>query len=118
MRGLPLKDAFGHCSAPFLLWVIYIIVAIALTAGWLTLALGPSAADIFAQSSDPTATSLAVNQAMMDAMNTPIGLVTYIVVQLATLVVALVFYVLMFGINARAAQAALDEGKITRRRNT
>lgn len=101
-------------GAFFLLWLIYIVVAIGLTCAWLMWTLGPSAANIMSQSSDPTAMSLAINQAMMDAMGTPVGIATYIAVQLLTMAVALMFYVALFGINARAAQAALEEGKITR----
>lgn len=100
-------------GAFLLLWVLYIIVAIGLTFAWLAYTLGPQASEIFAQSSDPAAMSLAMNQAMMDAMGTPMGLGTYIAVQLLTLTVALVFYVALFGINARAASVALEEGKIT-----
>lgn len=100
-------------GAFFLLWIIYIVVAIGLTFAWLAYTLGPRASEIFAQSADPTAMSLAINQAMIDAIATPVGLGTYIGVQLLTLVIAMVFYVALFGINARAARAALEEGKIT-----
>ncbi len=100
-------------GAFFLLWLVYIVVAIGLTCGWLAFTLGPSAAEIMSQSSDPATMSLAINQAMMDALGTPMGIATYIAVQLLTMAVALIFYVSMFGINARAAQAALEEGKLT-----
>lgn len=99
-------------GAFLLLWVLYVIVALGLMVAWLAYTLGPQASEIFAQA-DATAMSLAINQAVIDAMATPMGLGTYIAVQLVTLTFALVFYVALFGINARAAAAALEEGKIT-----
>jgi hypothetical protein len=101
-------------GAFFLLWLFYLVVVVGLTFAWLAWMLGPRAAEIFSSSSsDPTAVSLALNQAVLDAMGTPAGMAIYFGVQVVTWVVAIIFYVLTFGINARAAQAALEEGKIT-----
>jgi hypothetical protein len=99
-------------GAFFLLWLIYIVLVCGISFAWLSWAVGPRLADIFGAGSDPTAVSIAINQATMDAMAAPGGMFVYFGVTLATWIIAVLFYVASFGVNARAAQAALEEGKI------
>jgi hypothetical protein len=71
-------------------------------------AAGPAMSDM-AGATDP---QLAV-QTMMTAMTQPSTLIAGCIVLLAFLVMQAVFRVAFFGVTARAAQAALEEGKIT-----
>lgn len=100
-------------GAFFLLWLIYIALACGITLAWLSWAVGPRLAEIFAAGSDPTAVSIAINQATMDAMAAPGGMLVYAGVSVVTWIIAILFYVALYGVNARAAVAALEEGKIT-----
>jgi hypothetical protein len=49
----------------------------------------------------------------MDAMAAPGGMLVYAGVTVVTWIIAILFYVALYGVNARAAVAALEEGKIT-----
>jgi len=100
-------------GAFFLLWLVYILLTCALSLGWLSWAVGPRLMEIFAASSDPAAMSIAINQATMEAMTAPGGMLIYLGVSAVTWIIAIIFYVALFGVNARAAQAALEEGKIS-----
>lgn len=100
-------------GAFFLLWLIYIVLVCGITVAWLSWAVGPRLAEIFAGGSDPTAASIAINQATMDAMAAPGGMLVYAAVTVVTWIIAILFYVALYGVNARAAVAALEEGKIT-----
>ncbi len=100
-------------GAFFLLWLIYMLLVCGITVAWLSWAVGPRLAEIFAGGSDPTAASIAINQATMDAMSAPGGMLIYAGVSMATWIIAIMFYIALFGVNARAAVAALEEGKIT-----
>lgn len=100
-------------GAFFLLWLIYMLLVCGITVAWLSWAVGPRLAEIFAGGSDPTAASIAINQATMDAMSAPAGMLIYAGVTMATWIIAIMFYIALFGVNARAAVAALEEGKIT-----
>lgn len=70
------------------------------------------------QNNDPAGFSRAYEEASMRTMqstfSTPTMLALYVGGQLALGAVAMVFYLLYFGVNARAVQAALEEGKIER----
>jgi hypothetical protein len=101
-------------GAFFLLWLVYMIIACGISVAWLSWAVGPRLVEIFtAGGSDPTAVSIALNQAIADAMMAPGGMLVYIGVTVVSYLIALFFYVALFGVNARAAQAALEEGKIS-----
>lgn len=62
--------------------------------------------------SDPVAFNQAYFAAMMGLFSNPITIALFVVYQLVAWAVGLVFYVLFYGVNARAVQAALAEGKI------
>jgi len=101
-------------GAFFLLWLVYMIIACGISVAWLSWAVGPRLVEIFtAGGSDPTAVSIALNQAIADAMTAPGGMLVYIGVTVVSYLIALFFYVALFGVNARVAQAALEEGKIS-----
>lgn len=106
-------DRFWALFGSFLLlWLIYLLLACAISGGWMYWALGPHLADIMAARDDPMAMSMAVNEAIEAALSAPGALAVYIGIQLVSLLIAMVFYVTLFGVNARAAVAALEEGKI------
>lgn len=69
--------------------------------------LSPLFADIVA-GGDPQA----VNEAYLDMMSQPSVLAIYYGVQMVAMAIGVVFYVLGYGVNARAVQAAAEEGKI------
>lgn len=93
-------------GAFLLLWLMY-IVGICLFYGAALFALG-------AQFWQQMATGGPASQADMAAMfASPTVWAPLLVLYLLLLVGGFVFYVALFGINARAAQAALEEGKIT-----
>lgn len=66
--------------------------------------------------SDPVAFNRSYEQAMMQALHNqfsnPVAIATYFGGQVVMWALAIVFYLLLFGINARAVQAALEEGKV------
>lgn len=106
-------DRFWALFGSFLLlWLIYFLLALAISGGWMYWALGPHLADIMDARGDPMAMSIALNEAIEAALSAPGGLAIYIGIQIVSLVIAMVFYVTLFGVNARAAVAALEEGKI------
>ena len=103
-------------GAFFLLFVIYWVWMIAYFAIWLVAVAGPVAPDLSAINfSDPQQLSRAYMefaQAYFRSMLEPRTWVVLGVLQVISWIVALFFYVALFGVNARAAAAALAEGKI------
>lgn len=113
------RERFWALFGSFLLlFVIYVVAAIVVGA----IAMGPFYAAIFSgvdwtqANSDPTAFSESYQAASMAAMqkllSNPTTWALYFGGQIVAWVVALVFYVLLYGVNARAVQAALAEGKL------
>lgn len=106
-------DRFWALFGSFLLlWLIYFLLVCAISGGWMYWALGPHLAEIMEAREDPMAMSIALNQAIEAALSAPGGLAIYVGIQIASLLIAMVFYVALFGVNSRAAVAALEEGKI------
>lgn len=74
------------------------------------------ALDWSAMRDDPEGFAAAYNNAVMDAMqamfSNPTTIALYFAGQVVAWAAAIVFYILSFGVEARAAQAALEEGKI------
>jgi hypothetical protein len=103
-------------GAFFLLFVIYWVWMIAYFAIWLVAVAGPIAPDPSAINfSDPQQLSQAYMefaQAYFRSMLEPRTWVVLGVLQVISWIAALFFYVALFGVNARAAAAALEEGKI------
>jgi hypothetical protein len=98
----------------FLLCLIYFLLASMISGGWMAWAFGPHLADMMAASGDPVAMSEAITQAQSAVLGAPGGLAIYIGVQIVMFVIGTTYYVALFGVNARAASAALEEAKIER----
>jgi hypothetical protein len=99
----------------FILYLLYIIASLALGVVWFVVVLGDAAPDLSAVANDPerfTALMMETLQAYLQSLSQPQSWVIIGVLQLVGLIVMAIFYVAAFGINARAAQAALEEGKI------
>ncbi len=116
------RDRFWALFGSYLLiGIIYLVVYAILGA----IFLGSFYSTIFSgldwsvAQSDPTAFAQSYEQASMRAMQqmfgTPTGIALYVGGQIVLYAVALVFYLLWFGVEARAVQAALEEGKIERK---
>lgn len=99
-----------------LLWIIYMVVAIALSFGMYALLLGPNLGEVLSSASggDPAGMSLQLNQALAETLTSPFGIGVYVGSQVLIGAVGIAFYVLLYGVNARAVRAALDEGKVQR----
>jgi hypothetical protein len=98
-----------------LLYFIYAIVSVAIGAVWFVSVLGPNAPDVASAMGDPQRFSqvmVETMQAYLQSLTEPKNWIVIGVLQVISLVVMVVFYVAMYGVNARAAQAALEEGKI------
>jgi hypothetical protein len=66
--------------------------------------------------SDPTGFSAAYQAANLEAMQrmftNPVSIALYCGGQIAFYAIAMVFYLMFYGVNARAVQVALEEGKL------
>jgi hypothetical protein len=99
----------------FLLWVIYIIAGVVLGAVWFVSVLGTTAPDLSTIGTDPARANqmvVEIIQAYLRSLTQPQSWIVLGALQFVGMIAAVVFYVAMFGVNARAAQAALEEGKI------
>lgn len=121
----PLK-AWGVSSGRFwalfgaflLIFIIYIIASIVV--GGVTM--GAYFATVFGgvdwskMGSDPTGFSAAYQSAVLEGMqklwSSPASIALYIGGQIAIYALALLIYVMCYGVNARAVRVALDEGKL------
>lgn len=102
----------------FLLIIIYFVVVCFVSA----IALGSFYSQVFGgldwtmAQTNPEGFMREYEQASMRAMqqmfSNPASIALYVASQVLTFVIALMFYVLWFGVEARAVQAALEEGKI------
>lgn len=109
-RFLPLFGSF------FLLYLIYFLASIALAAVWFIAVLGPSAPDLSAAAQNPAQFEqvfVQIFQAYIASFSNPQTWAVLGALQLVGVVIGVVFYVAMYGVNARAAQAAIEDGKIT-----
>ncbi len=87
-----------------LLWVMYVVAALVLTVG-IGIALGVTAAS--------TMSGADSDQAIEAAMASPATLIPIGVIYLLIIIAAFLWLLAMFGVNARAAALALEEGKIS-----
>ncbi len=103
-------------GALLLLGIIYVVASIVIGIGGFGLILGAAAPaiDWASAAHDPQAFSAAYTEAIMKVFSTPLSIGLYIALQVVSWAVALFFYVGFYGINARAVEAALAEGKIER----
>jgi hypothetical protein len=110
------KGRFWALFGSFLLlYLIYIVASIALASVWFVAVLGASAPDL-SDLSDPAranAVIIEIIQTYLQSLAQPQSWVMIGVLQVLGLIIGAMLYVGMFGVNARAAQAALEEGKIT-----
>ena len=114
------KGRFWPMFGSFLvLWILYLLVALFISGATYMLLFGPALAEMIhaAQTQGPEAASEALNAAVFRQLAAqyanPLWLASYFVVQVIGWSVVLVFYVLLYGVNARAVRAALDEGRIS-----
>jgi hypothetical protein len=99
----------------FILCLIYLVWIIVFMTIWVVAVAGPSIPDLSNVGTDPQQmyrTYMEFMQSYIRSLAEPRTWVVMALMQIVSWVVALAFYVAMFGINARAAQAALAEGKI------
>ena len=96
-------------GAFFLVFLIYMIVAIVLAVAMFATVLAPVAPSL---ANIASGGSEQFGQALVQVLSQPQSWVVLGVFQLIGLLIGAVFYVACYGINARAAIAALDEGKI------
>jgi hypothetical protein len=104
-------------GAFLLLGLIYILASIVVAAvafGVLFSQTALAGLDWSTAVSDPQAFSAAYTEAIMSLFASPMAIALYFGVQLVSWAVALFFYIGFYGINARAVEAALEEGKIER----
>jgi hypothetical protein len=98
-----------------LLYLIYAAFGLAMGAVWYVTVLGAAAPDLSGIGTDPARLNQVVlefAQAYLRSLTEPRTWAILGALQVVGSIVALVFYVATFGINARAAQVALEEGKI------
>jgi len=98
-----------------LIYLLYVIASLALTTAALYLLLPDQIPLIMSIISDPSQAAGAIGEvlgAYLRVLAQPQSWFILGALQLAGAAVAMLFYVASFGINARAAQAALEEGKI------
>jgi multisubunit Na+/H+ antiporter MnhF subunit len=97
------------------LYVIYLVAAIALAIAAFAIVLGPNAPDLAAAANDPAqmqATMIEIFRTYIQSLFNPQNWIALGVLQFVGMVIAFWFYIACYGVNARAAQAALAEGKI------
>lgn len=107
---------WGLFGAFLLLAILYVVAMIVMGFGGLAVILGAAApaVDWTNAANDPQAFSAAYSEALLAVFSTPLSIVLYLALQVVSWAVALFFYVGFYGINARAVEAALAEGKIER----
>lgn len=88
------------------------LLSYALSAGWVVWALGGRALDRFADVSDGQSFALAYNATIAAAMATPGSSIVYWATSAVSFIVSGLIVVLIYGVNARVARLALEEGKI------
>ena len=114
------RGRFWALFGAFLLLSLIYFLAVLVVGG---IAMGAFYASIFSHvdwstaQSDPSAAARAYQAAnlaaLRDLLANPTSIALYVIGQIAIQAVGVVLYVLYFGVNARAVQAALEEGKIT-----
>lgn len=102
-------------GAFFLIYLIYMIAGVALAGVWFSTVLGGSNVDLSGFGVDQARSGEIIQQLLQGFMKSLANPQTWVVLgvlQLVSLALGLLLYIAMFGVNARAALAALEEGKI------
>lgn len=102
-------------GAFFLLFLLCMVFVVVLWVVMFSTILAPAIAGLGNVGADPQSIVTAeaqFMQAYFDALMQPSSWAVLGATQIVGLIVAMVFYLAWFGVNARAAQAALEEGKI------
>ncbi|HEX8900292.1 hypothetical protein [Vitreimonas sp.] len=100
-------------GAFLLLWLIYTVAVSIVIGMWMGATMVNVMTDAMNRGAgDPAQAAEAINAAVLNAMSTPTGLISYVVMQIASMALAVTFYIAMYGVNARAAAVALEEAKI------
>lgn len=97
------------------LYLIYIIATIGLAIAAFVVLLGPNGADLAAAANDPARaeeTVMAIVRACLESLSNPQNWIALGALQLVGMIIGFWFYIAAFGVNARAAQAAIEDGKI------
>jgi hypothetical protein len=108
-RFLPMLGSF------ILLYLIYLVVALVLAGVGFAYIVSVAQIDLTSISADPANVEhalQAIMPAVMGALAQPQSWVVLGAMQLVSVILGMVFYMAFFGINARAALVALEEGKI------
>lgn len=104
------KGRFWALLGAFLIVVLIAFVGEIIFIGALLMVIGASVmSQIMSAGANPSAADV---EAILSALMTPQNAVILIVAYAILLVLSLIIYVLFFGINARAVQAAIEDGKI------
>lgn len=113
------RGRFWALFGSFLLLFVLYLVFVSLTYGvQIALFFAPAFTDIdwSTAASDPVTFNEDYNRAIMGAFaaifSKPASIIAYIGLSIVAYAIAMVFYVVFYGVNARAVQAALDEDKI------
>jgi len=111
------KNRFWALLGSFVLvYLIYGIVSILIAVVWFSSVFGAAAPDLASAVNDPervNALVLEVLQTYVQSLSQPQNWIVIGVLQVVGLILMAFTYLATYGINARAAQAALEEGKIT-----
>jgi hypothetical protein len=100
-------------GAFLLLWLIYTVAVSIVIGMWMGATMVNVMTDAMNRGAgDPAQAAEAINAAVLNAISTPTGLISYVVMQIASMALAVTFYIAMYGVNARAAAVALEEAKI------
>jgi hypothetical protein len=102
---------FGAYLIVFFLWLAALLVVGGISMGSMFASVF-SHVDWAAARSDPTAFSRSYAEAMSSMYANPVSMALYFGGQILLQVVGIVIYIMFYGVNARAVQAALEEGKI------
>lgn len=106
---------FALLGSFLLIFLIYFIASIAIGVAWFVTVFGAAAPDLATAVNDPeriNALMLEVVQAYLQSLSQPQNWIIIGVLQVVGLILMAFTYLATYGINARAAQAALEEGKI------
>jgi hypothetical protein len=98
-----------------LLWLLYVLAGLLLGAVWFAAVIGPAAPDLAGMGTDPQraqAVLIETLQVYLRSLAQPQSWILLGALQAIGMIMAAVFYISMYGVNSRAALAALDEGKI------
>lgn len=122
-RKFAFFDAWSATKGRFLslfgsfatIFVLYAIIAIGLSVAAFVVIIGPAAPDFAGAAGDAARMReviIEIARAYVNAVFNPANWITLGALQLVSVLVGMFFYIAQFGINARAAQAAVEEGKI------